>query len=275
MKHLFFAVAMLTVSINGSAQSLTPVYEGSFSNGYTIIPQEYSFNNQINIIDMKGSHLYDIYDENFNKRKSIVIPENSFIITTELYDVTANRKEYLMLTQTLFNDDSKFEYLLPLENNEGVRVVNEDGTELGCIQFHSDFKLNMLQSLTWSQVKTFDLGTKKYLAFIVNKEGDDSWTYLVYSIDDISTGAKLVAMTKGPRVSPTIANRSEMITVELEGENSQGREVSVVNAAGQTVMKTMIPAGQKSTQINASTLSQGLNVLNVKGEQGATKIIIK
>lgn len=421
MKHLFFAVAMLAVSINGSAQSLTPVYEGSNNNYFfTIIPQEYSFNNQTNIVgtryDSFGTYVgFDIFDENFNQRKSIVLPDefnygvsvtsmelkdtvvsdsNSpllvgtfdnieaaflyigdhydaietedgrykidvryydyekyenkypslyYIYTPEtkelvmyrtsyetariyipgtqttyyesavsmgainprITDVTGNEERRCVLSQTLFNNDSKYEYMQyiiePKVNRtenilgyttdnlteetvvgtretylpicKGVKIVSEDGTELNRILFNVE-NAGIAYGISGDESKIIDLGAKKYLVFRLYVE-NSSYMTLVYSFDDISTGAKLVSMTKGPRVSPTIANRSEMITVELEGENSQGREVSVVNVAGQTVMKTMIPAGQKSTQINASALSQGLNLLNVKGEQGATKIIIK
>lgn len=422
MKHLFFAVAMLAVSINGSAQSLTPVYEGSNHNNFTIIPQEYSFNNQTNIVGPRydGTFVnyagFDIFDENFNQRKSIVLPDefnygvsvtsmeykdtvvsdsnSPFLVGTfdnieaaflyigdhydaietedgryridvryydyekyenkypslyyiytpetkelEMYrtsyetariyipgtqttyyestvsmgainpritDVTGNEERRCVLSQTLFNNDSKYEYMQyiiePKVNStenilgyttdnlieetvvgtretylpicKGVKIVSEDGTELNRILFNVENARNAYGISYGDDSKIIDLGAKKYLVFHLFDENSTLMT-LVYSFDDISTGAKLVSMTKGPRVSPTIANRSEMITVELEGENSQGREVSVVNAAGQTVMKTMIPAGQKSTQINASALSQGLNLLNVKGEQGATKIIIK
>ena len=417
MKHLFFTAALLTMCLSGSAQSTTPVFE-STNSSFSIIPKEYSFKQQTNIVmsyydfeEREGQ--YEIYDENFNKRKAFTVPmislgytditrmeanvevsvrssyhysegiyddiesallyvgesswkaveedgkykivsstdsyyyynydeygeqyptryyiydpetkaldeyetyydvkvtyipgtqtthrdENSStigLLSQYIYDVTGNQRNR-ELTQTLFNSDSKYEYLAPIlepkltstqnlmgyttdSPNEqtvvgtretytmiwkGVKVMDEDGTELNRILFNleDDIAFN-----SFFNTYIMDLGTKKYIAVFTGNK------FLVYSFDDISTGARLVTMTQGPRVSPTIANRSDMITVELEGENRNGREVSVVNAAGQTVMKTMIPAGQKSTQINASALNQGLNLLNIKGEQGATKIIIK
>ena len=78
------------------------------------------------------------------------------------------------------------------------------------------------------------------------------------------------------RVSPTMAHRSDMITVELEGDSNKARQIRVVNAAGQTVKRVTVPAGQRSIQINAADLSQGLNVINVEGEKMNTcKILVR
>lgn len=67
-----------------------------------------------------------------------------------------------------------------------------------------------------------------------------------------------------------------MITVSLEGDSNKVRKVRVVNAAGKTVKVVNVPAGQRSIQLHANELSNGLNIVNVEGEAANTcKVIVR
>ena len=77
-------------------------------------------------------------------------------------------------------------------------------------------------------------------------------------------------------VSPTIAHRTEQITVTLDEKNDT-HEIFVVNSAGQIVKRVPVAAGQKTVSFSAQSLSQGLNIVNTtdKPTANSCKIIIK
>lgn len=203
------------------------------------------------------------------------------------------------VTQTFFNSDEKLEYIKPVyelvpgtlnvpyyasmhKNDEdgkvyaeisrsysyatkGFKIVNEDGVELASVNFEESIPY-------YTSFDIIKLGNQNYLSFY----GPSSIYGHIYSYDKATSNLKMVAKNEGMRVSPTIANRSDMITVELEGENKVNREVRVVNTAGQIVTRTTIPAGQNSVRINAAELSHGLNIVNMNGQQNSNcKIIIR
>lgn len=212
------------------------------------------------------------------------------------------------LTQTLFNTDAAYEYLFPIYTVEtveehdgatgydevkgkemviekisgtqprltGVKVVNDAGATVTTISFDSNFSIYYGSSIS---PDVFDLGGKKYLAFngYIQKSADESVSAIViYSIDSETSAVRQVAMETGMRVNPTIAHRSDMITVSLEGDSNKVRKVRVVNAAGKTVKVVNVPAGQRSIQLHANELSNGLNIVNVEGEAANTcKVIVR
>ena len=212
------------------------------------------------------------------------------------------------LTQTLFNTDAAYEYLFPIYTVEtveehdgatgydevkgeevviekfsgtqprltGVKVVNDAGATVTTISFDSNFSIYSGSSIS---PDVFDLGGKKYLAFngYIQKSADESVSAIViYSIDSETSAVRQVAMETGMRVNPTIAHRSDMITVSLEGDSNKVRKVRVVNAAGKTVKVVNVPAGQRSIQLHANELSNGLNIVNVEGEAANTcKVIVR
>ena len=212
------------------------------------------------------------------------------------------------LTQTLFNTDAAYEYLFPIYTVEtvaehdggtgydevkgeevviekrsgtqprltGVKVVNDAGATVTTISFDSNFGTYYGNSI---RPDVFDLGGKKYLAFngYIQKSADESVSAtVIYSIDSETSAVRQVAMETGMRVNPTIAHRSDMITVSLEGDSNKVRKVRVVNAAGKTVKVVNVPAGQRSIQLHANELSNGLNIVNVEGEAANTcKVIVR
>jgi len=208
------------------------------------------------------------------------------------------------ITQTFFNDDEKYEYLgwNLVEGQEteefdrdgdgeidqivivegrpimkGLKVVNEDGETLSSINFDENFYQGT------GSIDIMLINGKKYISVPGSMYPDGNRDYksevsvrAIYSVDSSNSGIRKVMTTKGLHVSPTIADRSQTITVELEGDSGKSHEVRVVNAAGQTVKQAVIPAGQRSIKLNAAELGQGMNIVNVNGKQGGNcKIIIK
>ncbi len=206
------------------------------------------------------------------------------------------------LSQTLFNTDNVYEYVMPIITTEtfeeqemgwddakqqdvvirkesgtttrvsGLNIVNESGATVNTITFDSNFEV-------YSGIDMIDLDGNIYLAVdgILNKSATESVSAtIIYSIDDQTNSVRQLSMEEGMRINPTMPRRSEMITITLDGNSDQSRQVNIVNATGRTVKRINVPAGQRSVQVNASELSTGLNIVNVSGQKTqACKIIVR
>lgn len=195
-------------------------------------------------------------------------------------------------TQTLFNNDDKYEYLRYKyevvasepetqdrdgdgENDweftyynykaKGFELVSEDGTVLQSIDFDCDIEMYGA-----SLVK---MNGNYYLIF--NEYRGDSC--LVYSIGQGVNAIRQVGALHRISVRPSLAERNAPITVETPAAQ-RDRRLTVTNAAGQTVWQQTIPAGQGSVQIDGRRLSRGLNIVNVEGDgkqDNSCKVIVK
>lgn len=207
------------------------------------------------------------------------------------YDNNRSVEIGFSISQTLFNNDEKYEALVPKfsqkevisnekdEDGDGVidhrtmsvgryttgfSVVSEDGTELYSIE--TDFHL-YLDDLV-------KINGKLYIIADVNNSDDEDCIF--FEINRETSSIKQVAKLKGMRVSPTIAEQTDNITVEL-GEGSNAKEIVVVNGNGQVVKQIPVKNGERQITINAGSLNRGLNILNARGAKGNNncKIIVK
>ena len=215
---------------------------------------------------------------------------------------------YFTVSQTLFNEDEEFEYIIPkyvlseegfggytfTEPTEvywddepiqtkrsdvisektklalaGFQVVSSDGT------VHSD--LNFGQNLNADIAHAFvvTIGTKTYLAFSGWKA--DAEVTFFYLIDKKTSQVKPHSIAPASLTAhPTLADKSEPVTVEL-GADSHVRELSIVNAAGQVLHRIPVAENQKQVTLPAHLLSPGMNIIFAKSRSGssACKVIVR
>ena len=218
---------------------------------------------------------------------------------------------YFEASQTLFNNDEEFEYIIPkyeLVANEsngqpsnepvvepvygeetiethrstviseksqlvlvGFQVVTAGGKVISDLLF-DDFNVSIRPYYAY----VITIGEKTYLAFDGNKNGKSCTVF--YSIDRSGTNQikKVKAAPARMMVAPTIASQSEQITVAL-GENCNAHEIVVTNTSGQIVKRIPVASGQKTVSFPAQGLSRGLNVINASGNEtpNSSKIIVK
>lgn len=210
------------------------------------------------------------------------------------------------LSQTLFNQDEKYEYLsfshelseesiyeenCPLpeysstftQYGEGWRasayksfnVMSEDGTILQTVTFPNGF--NMIELVEAQVIKLAD---QYYI--LCQGEMNESETLLIYKINRSSVGASVEQVCAPIKVGafPSIANRNQMITIQLSGDNAGSRQTNlqVVDMQGKVLNQQTIPAGQTSTTIPAHRLSNGMNLIKItQGTKtiGTEKVIVK
>ena len=213
------------------------------------------------------------------------------------------------LTQTLFNNDDKYEYLqFPCELTEEIsydndgpsngeeyesntytttktfyqyslyksfNVMSEDGTILQTVTFPNGFEM-----MEYVAAQIIQLSDEFYI--LCQGEMNDNATLLIYKINRSSVGASVEQVCAPIKVGafPSIANRNQMITIQLSGDNAGNSRTNlqVVDMQGTVLNQQTIPAGQTSTTIPAHRLSNGMNLIKItQGSKtiGTEKVIIK
>ncbi len=199
---------------------------------------------------------------------------------------------YLIFTQKLFNTDSHFEYVERIYDfyYDTVYYNNPEDYYIEERDFTKTINIKSTNGSTlWSfdaeegyrcDCYCFKLDNKYYL--LVYESENHSWyskNYdYKYHLYLISQGQGLTEVKTDLPISvfPSIANRSQQITVEL-GEGNNAKEVTVVNGLGQVIKRVPVEEGQRQITIPAQELNSGLNVVNTRTEhgRGSCKIIVR
>lgn len=258
-------VAMTAVCANAQVET-TPI---PISNSYLYgIGEGFNYNHEISVVSMEVGSLR-VFDENLNHKKVIeTIGEPSRM---SVHNFNSHAADYtICLSQTLFNDDEKYEYVV--EGIGSLQVVSEDGTVLQTLDYPENVEVYS------DNIDVFIIGDNKYLQILSYEDADGKKYRYFYKINKSGDPSKVSIATAPMRVSvsPRVAECSQDITVVAEGSGL--REVIVTNAAGQVVYSTKAADGENTVRINSRHLSSGLNVVSVKGADGKDencKVIVK
>lgn len=280
MKKFFVSTIMALACVGASAQvETTPVKLGE---GYIYgIPEvcSYNYKSYMTLVEFdydKNAGDMRVYDEDINLVKEIKLAEKPLSLSYRNLSGDSNYAT-MFLTQTLFNDDEKYEYVVGIPDGSdsygkisGFKIVSEDGTVLQTVSFGMGAS---------SEPDIIEIGMNTYFAFEMYEDSESWNSYLnLYKINKSDDPTKVSVATAPVRisVSPRVAERNQDITVVAEGEGI--REVVVTDAAGRIVYSTKAAAGQQTVKINSRHLSSGLNVVSVKSADGKNencKVIVK
>lgn len=214
---------------------------------------------------------------------------------------------YFKVSQTLFNTDEDFEYLMPkyvLSNGgemsqdettwgdedrvittrtvctsektqvvlAGFQVVSSDGNVLHDLNFDADF----VSSDNPSKIYVLSIGSKTYLVFTGYKNGSEYTAF--YLVNREATNVQKVGVVKGGMsVIPTIANSNTPINISFNDDNKDGSKIKLYSTTGSLLQQQWVPAEERSTQITIGN-NPGVYVIErmQTGEPLETrKIIIK
>lgn len=206
-----------------------------------------------------------------------------------LYNVNLNKgdvkaRSYFELSQTLFNDDDSYEYIMPkyklstngnigtvtngIENNEeiltkrsvvvseekeialaGFQILSENGNVISDITFDSGFE----GSISVNAAFVLTIGDNTFLAFDGECNGTNSTIF--YKINKKNTNAiqKVKIAPSSMRISPTVAKSGSTINVTFNDANEKGSDIVVVSASGAAMGSFHVPAGQTSAQIKTNS----------------------
>lgn len=210
-------------------------------------------------------------------------------------------------TQTLFNDDKKWEFIRPIykevvytqswntteEDRDGdgiidykkttygnlvtgYEVVSEDGNVLYVItapegRYHSPFLLQ------WDEESFFCINLEEKM-----EENDTSYYeqhVVIHSIDKNTSSVQKIAETPAMRAIPALAERNTTVNVTLDAETvKNGGELIITDSNGRTVGRSHVEAGQTSVPVTTDRMGSGVyNItLTEKGQKVENaRIIVK
>lgn len=195
------------------------------------------------------------------------------------------------LTQTLFNTDDKYEYLLPVYewgqprdtlywetgpwNDEYDYVyVNDSKEYLKRMLYYSvptsvttrvmSDDGTVLHTIPGSVDDVFLLGGKTYLVASEATEEDDhgyttAYRITFYELGDTPNSIKAVRTEESVKFYPRLARRNESVTIETDAATAgQAREVRITSIDGRLVDRVNLPVGETRAQVGTSRLNGGL-----------------
>lgn len=188
-------------------------------------------------------------------------------------DIVADSHKFF-LTQTMFNDDDKYEYILPVyeiskkgwtneidyvwQGNTRIATKRETHYQSQAVRFDvMSEDGNVIMSIPGNNINSFFLYGGKLYACIIEYTPDSEKESL-YAID-AQTNAIQTVQADFVKIFPRMAGRGESITVETAGEAAgQRREVVVTAMDGRIVSRVAVPAGETVTHINTSRMAGGV-----------------
>jgi hypothetical protein len=301
MKKLFLILCAIAFGMSGAKADVNLTMTMSDFNTFEKLPAKYTADSKDKAVTAtnnsdgskpKRRASVSVYDDDFKFIKEITADATEFtddyyfpcimrIYTSDnLYSETPSGNA-LYVTQTLFNDDAKYEYLMAVVDQDrscrSLKVKSEDGNTLSTIQFPDGYKL---YSISENDVALIELNGKNYIIIKVEARlGGDSYDYynLVYKIDASTSSVKQVGAPIKVKVSPTIVERGEMINVALPEIGANTGVINVVSTAGAVVFNQKVEAGTSQASIDTSSLQRGLYIVTIDNgkTRESTKIIIR
>ncbi len=190
-------------------------------------------------------------------------------------------------TQTVFNADSKFEYLVPKYSitnttyeyesrrgeqekviTTGFSVMSEDGSKLYDIDIPNEY---YEESPEVSILVLGDKDPQKYLVIASNSKMNDNDVVLLYALDDKGSISSPKIVSAGMKVNPTMPRHGESVRVDL-GEAAS--HVDLISANGAKVRSVAVKGDSRSVVIPTEGLASGVYVVTANSREAA-KIIIR
>ena len=222
-----------------------------------------------------------LYNEGFEEIRSLnVYLGSSEGISTPLIDLdeplVSDADNYsFFLTQTLFNNDDKFEFVRCVAKYEEYKytafeVVNEDNEVLATINSPADSYRSYPRILKWNG---------KYYFGIYSYTNDYTYFWDIYLIEKETNSVRKVNAAPLMSVMPVLAERNSTVNVTLDAETAKnGGELVITDSNGRTVGRSYVEAGQTSVPVTTDRMSSGIyNItLTEKGQKVENaRIIVK
>lgn len=206
---------------------------------------------------------------------------------------------YLIASQTLFNSDKNYEYLVytfgerqitsSYERDQdydgeidyisqreecvrnGFQIVQDNGNVLASVKIEDEYEL--------SGVDIYEINGKYYIcAGLVTKVGYH-YFYRFYAFEKGNATSLQAIRTEhvGIKASPAVARRNEIVSIDLSGVKD-ARAITLTNSNGQTLKQQRLEQGQRTAVVNTNGLSAGMYIVNVTDGSHTTetcKIIIR
>lgn len=220
-----------------------------------------------------------LYNEGFEEIRSLSVYTGSdegfatLLIDLDEPSVSDAGSYYFFLTQTLFNNDDKFEFVRFVEEGykyTAFEVVNEDNEVLATINSPADSYRSYPRILKWNG---------KYYFGIYSYTNDYTYFWDIYLIEKETNSVRKVNAAPLMSVMPALAERNSTVNVTLDAETvKNGGELIITDSNGRTVGRSHVEAGQTSVPVTTDRMGSGIyNItLTEKGQKVENaRIIVK
>lgn len=277
-KLLSFLFGLLVCTLSYAQVGEPSSISAHLDNDYFAVYPEFTSDGrgQVVMVTSDGKekpYAYKVYDEDLN----LLLSKSSYFEIEEIpiYNVNvpgAIDEASLVLSQTLFNDDSKYEYVFCKRkyNSNGCEIIyefdilNEDNEILQSV--------SVPESKNMDEIELLLINDKRYL--MLNNDAET----LAYPIVKSGTGIKSVSTPVLIDGALSCRMKSNSLSITTSKTCSKDRDVTVFDASGRIQAMTLIPAGSTTATIEALNLNPGISVVSMKEDSGTVescKVIVK
>ena len=281
-------------------------YTRSFTIGWQVVDKNLNIEKEFKIFTVDELNntrevIYETSDGNGGWTETSKEMQEIYLAVHQYRSVDCNYVSAANISQTLFNNDDKYEAIVPVYGGE---VIYQEGNNR---RIYKNYVITSLKIVgeTGETLHTLYAGENM---FFVSDEGDglqiiriddriycvvrvgdfvvdnSNWrygdSYRWYEICKETNSINFVRETRGAmNIAPTIAERDAQITITLNEENSNAaRELIITGVNGQLVDRRDIPAGENTVTVSAAMMRSGMYnfTLQKKGEiVDNGKVIVK
>lgn len=293
MKKILLLLGAATAITSASAINPGKTISGELN----MIPESMTYEGKSVIISITDNRIIKAYNSSLENIATITVDSpkkieygnNGYYSLvygyTEMYLCGGLSDDPFSLSQTFFNDDEKFEYIVPKVEKgtnqqgkeevmtTGYSVMSQDGSKLFDIDIPAEYHSYYYHSNT---LHAYILDGRKYIVYTQETYSDDNTVYvsLFYELDQ-KGGVKAPVIVKGSlKVSPSAPRHGETVNVDLGDESDGATTVNIVSANGSTVRSLPVSAGSRNVSLSTAGLASGLYIVTANGREAA-KIIIR
>lgn len=228
--------------------------------------------------------------ESLHPREETETPSPIYIYVA---DANGFDRDDFMISQTLFNNDANFEWIVPIieavdcsytndyEKMEGkrlrytgFRIESQNGSTVATVKFPAG-----VYGAFWDwDVRLYMMNGKKYLIVDAQNMDKTEEYYMVYEVDAASSSVTAVGAPRRVSVSPTAPRRGTDVKIDLGTPSETSCKVIVSSVNGQTVMTRNIEPGNTTTSIDTAGFQKGVYIVTVsdgKTTRENTKIVVR
>lgn len=224
---------------------------------------------------------WEITRENASN-SGLYFPCQSLSLRTEVEgrSILQSNDVRFVLTQTLFNEDEKFEYLYETyevkESPSGKRENDRDGDgqidEVISYYYPYPTGLEIRQddgTVIFRHDNEYDaggailyyVGGKTFMVVYEHSSETYRYKYTVYSVVKETSDISYVKSVSGHlRTYPNPVRKGGMVTIELPVEGTAGveRDVRITSMDGRTLMRKQVGAGERTIQVPLQGMASGV-----------------
>ena len=266
MKKTIFFAACLFCTIGTFAQRHVATLSGSW---LLAIPQEFVSEGSNRLY----AHESDYPDEN----EGLKLYSNDFQLVKTIRNVdfdsemfswvsyfnydTGRGDDIVDITQTLFNSDDKYEYIVGIVDGDkctGFKVFSDDGTLVNQLTFPGEYKAN---GNFFPECSIMKFNNKYYLEFDAKDYSTENAVQLIYEIKGGTDGIQLQSIIP-MEVSPTVVKKGAPIKVKL-GDSEGDKTITITDISGKTIQQMTMPESLTEVSVNTANFSAGMNLITI------------